>query len=160
ARARVPAPFSGWSRPSGWPTAWSRLFVDEILVFGPQGRDAHDQGLYPLGAPQPVGGVRLDVHHRAGLHLYHVVVHFHLAATLQDVVNLGAFAVVVLHRILDEGDVKVAHRRVGGGQRPRALPARAGDRGRVLEATDEVAPGGGRRHARSPEIGPRAGFGL
>src|SRR5207237_7005353 len=53
-------------------------------------------------------------------------------------------AVIVLHRVRDERDVEVAGDAVGGGQRARALAARAIHRGGVRESADEVTLGGGR----------------
>src|SRR5262249_58062138 len=113
---------------------------------------------HALGAPQAVGGVRLDDDDRARLDLDHVAVQFHLAPAFEDVVHLGAFAVVVLHRVGDVGDVQVAGRRVGARQRPGALAARARDSGGVRQAADEIAFAGGRRgHGIAPESGARAG---
>ena len=82
--------------------------------------------------------VRFDINHRAGLNLYDIVVQFHLATSLQDVVHLSAFAVVVLHGVLDQGHVEVTDRGVREGEWPRALAAFAADRGGVPKAADEV----------------------
>src|SRR5205823_3046703 len=65
---------------------------------------------------------------------------------VQDVVHLGAGAVVVAHRVGDGRDVQAARPAVGGGQRPGALAARARHRRRLAEAADQVTSGGGGRH--------------
>src|SRR5262249_37762171 len=63
------------------------------------GRHAEDDGSHALGAEKAVPGARLDVDDGARLDIDHVVVQFHLALALQNVVHLGTLAVIVPHRV-------------------------------------------------------------
>src|SRR5439155_14350411 len=99
----------------------SRIGNVELVILSVSGH-AEDDGADALLAPEAVTRVRLDVHHRPGLNVDHLLVQFHLAPTLKNVVNLGALSVVMLYRVSDEGDVQVAGHAVGARQGTCALP--------------------------------------
>ena len=101
-------------------------------------RYAEDDGLYALGAVESVRGPRLNVDHHSRFDVDEVVVQFHPAVALQDVIHLGGVAVVVFRRVANKRDMETARGRLGKSKRARALAAFALDGGSVLEAADEV----------------------
>src|SRR5438552_8606925 len=129
------------------PTSFRRFNVK--LIVGSIGRHAEDNRLYTFFAEEAVSSIRLDVDDRARLDLDHVVVQFHLAPALQNVVTLSALLVIVPGGVLDEGHVEVADGGLWVGERPRALAAFAPDSGSILKSTDEITLAGNGTHGRT-----------
>src|SRR5437016_12486181 len=96
-----------------------------------------------------MGNQRFDVNNESGLDIDDVVIQFHLAPSLENVVHLGGFAVVVLGRIGDEGHVQVANVGVLVSQGACALAALAAHRWRLIKPAYKITFPGGRRHGKS-----------
>jgi hypothetical protein len=119
-----------------------RVAFDEEFVLGTPGGDANDQCTDSGLAAKAMCGVGLDENEHPGLNFDDVIVEFQVSCPFEDVIQLGASLVVVLHRVGDEGHVKVGRGRVLMCEDPGALAAGTGDdRGLGLASDDVTRPG-------------------